>query len=230
MDVLKKNLEVLRDKIAQVASHCGRNPNTITLVAVSKTKLVADIKSAFEAKQKDFGENYVQEFVDKYDEYKERTLRWHFIGHLQRNKAKEIVGNVFLLHTLDNFRLAQTIEKICEEKKCEQSCLVQVNISAEAGKSGCDPREVFAFFSQLNTLKHLAVKGLMMIGTHTRDEQKIRQEFRELKNLRDEINSRQIYRNQLTELSMGMSGQFPLAIEEGATLLRIGSQIFGERK
>lgn len=230
MDVLKKNLEVIRDKMAQTSLHCGRNPDTIALVAVSKTKSMADIKSAFEANQKDFGENYVQEFVKKYHECQDMAIQWHFVGHLQRNKAKEIVGKVCLLHTLDNFRLAQTIEKICEEKKCEQSCLVQVNISAEAGKSGCDPREVFAFFPQLNALKHLAVKGLMMIGTHTQDEQKIRQEFRELKNLRDEINSRQIYHNRLTELSMGMSEQFPLAIEEGATLIRIGSQIFGDRK
>lgn len=230
MDDIKKNLEVLRSKMAQVAVNCGREPSNITLVAISKTKSVTAIKSVFEINQKDFGENYVQEFAAKYCECEDMAIQWHFVGHLQRNKVKEIVGKVFLLHTLDNLKLAQTIEKICEEKKCQQNCLVQVNISAEVGKSGCDPKEIFSFFSELNTLKHVFVKGLMMIGTHTQDEQKTRQEFRELKRLMNEINSRQIYRNPLTELSMGMSGQFDIAIEEGATLIRVGSQIFGERK
>lgn len=230
MDDIKKNLAALRSKMAQAAVNCGRKPSDITLVAVSKTKSVTAIKSVFEINQKDFGENYVQEFATKYCECEDMAMQWHFVGHLQRNKVKEIVGRVFLLHTLDNLKLAQTIEKICEEKKCQQNCLVQVNISAEDGKSGCDPREIFAFFSELNLLKHVDVKGLMMIGTHTHDEQKICQEFRELKRLMNEINSRQIYRNPLTELSMGMSGQFDIAIEEGATLIRVGSQIFGERK
>lgn len=230
MDDIKKKLGVLYRQILEAATQSGRKPTDITLVAVSKKKSVAEIKSALELNQTNFGENYVQEFVKKYHECQNKAIQWHFVGHLQRNKAKDIVGKVCLLHTLDNFKLAQTIEKICEEKKCQQHCLVQVNISAEPGKFGCDPRQVFSFFSELNSFEHVNVTGLMTIGSNTQDEQKIRQEYRELRKLRDEINSRQIYRNLLTELSMGMSSQFPVAIAEGATLIRVGSQIFGMRK
>lgn len=230
MDDIKKNLQTVRNQIRQTALHCGRDPNSVSLVAVSKKKSIHDIQSAFEADQKDFGENYVQEFVSKYNECKNRTLKWHFIGHLQRNKVKDIVGKVFLLHTLDTLKLAETIERICEEKKCIQNSLVQVNIRDKNDKSGCDAQSVFSFITELNRFRNIHIKGLMMMTTNTEDEDIIRHEFRELKKLKDEINSRQIYRNPLSELSMGMSHQFRLAIEEGATLIRVGRQIFGERK
>lgn len=223
------NLKNLRQKILGVALHSGRDPETIRLIAVSKTKPVENILMALKAGQSDFGENYVQEFEKKYLSLEMQAIRWHFVGHLQSNKAKDIVGRAHLIHTLDRMSLAEKIEKLCDEKSFVQKCLVEVKLSEEESKSGCPEFELFDFVKKLAAFEHIDVLGLMTIGTNTMDKEITRSEFKKLRTLRDALNEKKIYRHAVMELSMGMSGDFDIAIAEGATLLRIGTQVFGER-
>lgn len=223
------NLEILRKKITEIALSCGRSPETIRLITISKTKPVENILMALKAGQVDFGENYVQEFEKKYLSLEMQAIRWHFVGHLQSNKAKDIVGRAHLIHTLDRMSLAEKIEKLCNEKSFVQKCLVEVKLSEEESKSGCPESELFDFVKKIAAFEHIDVIGLMMIGTNTTDKEITRSEFKKMRTLRDALNEKKLYRHDLTELSMGMSGDFDIAIAEGATLLRIGTQVFGER-
>ena len=223
------HLKILREKITEVALSCDRDPKMIHLIAVSKTKPVENILMALKTGQVDFGENYVQEFEKKYLSLEMQAIRWHFIGHLQSNKAKDIIGRAHLIHTLDRMSLAKKIEKLCDEKSFVQKCLVEVKLSEEESKSGCPESQVFDFVKKLAAFDHIDILGLMMIGTHTDDKDITRAEFKKLRELRDALNEKKLYRHALTELSMGMSSDFTIAIEEGATLLRIGTEIFGER-
>lgn len=223
------NLKTLHQKISEATLRCGRDPKTIRLIAVSKTKPVEDILIALKAGQSDFGENYVQEFEKKYLSLEMQAIRWHFIGHLQSNKAKDIVGRAHLIHTLDRMSLAEKIEKLCDEKAFVQKCLVEVKLAREESKSGCPESELFNFVKKLAAFEHIDVLGLMTVGTNTMDKEITRAEFEKLRDLCNAINEKKIYRHALTELSMGMSGDFDSAIAEGATYLRIGTQIFGER-
>lgn len=224
------NLKNLRQKILDAAVHTSRDPKTIRLIAVSKTKPVEDILIALKDGQVDFGENYVQEFEKKYLSLEMQAIRWHFIGHLQSNKAKDIIGRAHLIHTLDRLSLAEKIEKLCGEKTFVQKCLIEVKLTEEESKSGCPESQLFDFVKTVSAFEHIDVLGLMTIGTHTTDREIIKMEFKKLRELRDAINEKKIYRHDLTELSMGMSGDFDIAIAEGATYLRIGTQIFGDRK
>jgi pyridoxal phosphate enzyme (YggS family) len=223
------NLKILCEKITEISLSCGRDPKMIRLIAISKNKPVENILMALKTGQVDFGENYVQEFEKKYLSLEMQAIRWHFIGHLQSNKAKDVIGCVHLLHTLDRMSLAEKIEKFCDKKSFVQKCLVEVKLSGEESKSGCPESELFDFVKKLAAFEHIDILGLMTIGTHTEDKDITRAEFKKLRELRDALNAKKIYRHDLTELSMGMSADFDIAIEEGATLLRIGAEIFGER-
>ncbi len=226
--IIKNWLEI-KEKIHIKALSCGRRPEEIKVIAVSKTHDTEKIEVAFKAGVEFFGENYVQELVSKYEYFANRGLKpkWHFIGHLQTNKVKYIVPFIDMIHTVDSIRLANEIEKRAENYNKIIDVLIQVNTSGEESKSGCEPYETEELVKYCLSLKHLKVKGLMTIGTFSEDEIIIRSEFQLLRNLLYETN-KNLSLN-LTELSMGMTHDYEIAIEEGATYLRIGTAIFGQR-
>jgi len=198
-------------------------PANVTLVAVSKTKPISMLLEAYDAGQKDFGENYVQELVDK-EAALPKDIRWHFIGHLQSNKVKYIAPFVHLIHGVDSLSLLKEINKQGQKNKRVIDCLLQVHIAEEETKFGFDVVEIKALLhsDELKNYPHVAVKGFMAMASNTDDTQKIRDEFKQVKRLQEEFPQYKI-------LSFGMSGDYELAIEEGSTMVRIGSSIFGER-
>jgi pyridoxal phosphate enzyme (YggS family) len=242
------NLATVQEKIERIAKKCGREKGSIRLIAVSKTHSVEQILEAARAGQLAFGENYAQELRDKSKQIAEllatshqtlaTDLEWHYIGHLQKNKIKYVAPVANWIHTIDSIELLKAVsERPANNDKRPINCLIEVNIAGEASKSGVSPENIFSLvrvFSETYTPKHsgtqaLSLKGLMCMPPVSDDAETSRPYFRQLKSLLDEINSRSIYPEKLTELSMGMSQDFEVAIEEGSTMVRIGSAIFGER-
>lgn len=211
-------------------------PKHVTLVAVSKTKTNADILEAYEAGQRIFGENYVQELVEKQEQLPE-DIQWHFIGHLQSRKAKLIAPFVSLIHGVDSLKLLQEINKQAQKNNRVIDCLLQVHIADEETKFGLDEKELEEILKQLldsarsdnNVFKNVRVVGLMGMATFTEDQNQIKKEFEYLKSLFDKYSKLNTDNWQLNTLSMGMSGDYELAISCGSTMVRIGSSIFGSR-
>jgi PLP dependent protein len=206
------------------------NPECL-LVAVSKTKPESDIKEAYDAGIRDFGENKVQEIADKHPSLPS-DIRWHMIGHLQRNKVKYIAHFIHLIHGVDSFKLLKEIDK--QGKKVDRviSCLLQIHIAKEENKFGFDENELDEMLSspEIHQLNHVRIIGLMGMATNTEDENIVRKEFQGLKELMESLKKKDLPQNfHLRELSMGMSGDYKIAQEEGSTMVRIGSAIFGER-
>jgi PLP dependent protein len=208
-------------------------PKNVVLVAVSKTKPVEAIKELYDLGHRDFGENYVQELVDKQQELP-KDIRWHFIGHLQSNKVKQIVSFVHLIHGIDSFKLLKEVNKQAEKVNRVVDVLLQVHIAQEETKFGLDERELHELLntdsSELHELKNVSITGLMGMASFTDDREKVRTEFKYLKSLFDKHSKPQTSNFELRTLSMGMSGDYTTAIEEGCTMVRIGSLIFGERQ
>jgi len=225
---LTDNLAAVKRKIAAAALAAGREPSAVRLVAVSKTKPAALVAEAAAAGQRLFGENYVQELTAKAAEVK-MPVEWHFIGHLQSNKVKQIAGLVTMIHSVDRLSLAEEIDR--QWGRIGRSCdiLVQVNVSAEATKSGTTTQDALQLVRQIAALPHLRVRGLMTMPPFFDDPEAARPYFRELRLLAEEIAALAIPGAAMQELSMGMSGDFEAAIAEGATLVRVGSAIFGTR-
>lgn len=201
------------------------------LVAVSKTKPKELILKAYDTGFKDFGENKTQDLVAKYGDLP-KDIRWHMIGHLQRNKVKYIAGFVHLIHAVDSFRLLKEIDKQGAKINRTISCLLQVHIARESTKFGLNESELIALIEnpELEQLTHVQIKGLMGMATNTEDKDQVRKEFRYLKSLFEQIkNKYQNPRIDMKELSMGMSGDYEIAVEEGSTIIRVGSAIFGQR-
>lgn len=196
---------------------------------MTKTVPPDKLREAFGAGVLDFGENRVQELLGKKSELPPE-IRWHFVGHLQTNKVKFLLGEVVLLHSLDRIELAQEIQKQAEKKKISVEALVQVNTTGEASKSGFPPGEVDEAIEQISKFSQIKLRGLMTIGPWGGDECSIRASFEKLRILRDRLNRNSSAGGRIRELSMGMSSDFEMAIEEGATLLRIGTAVFGERQ
>ena len=200
------------------------------LIAISKTKPDEALLSAYEAGQRDFGENKVQELCGKYERLP-KDIKWHMVGHLQRNKIKYIAPFVYLIHSVDSFRLLEAIDK--EANKCDRiiHVLLQVHIAQEESKFGFDEQDINQLIhsNQLNNLKHVMIRGLMGMATNTDNENQIRMEFRTLKQLFDQFKSTHEIFSSMDTLSMGMSGDYLIALEEGSTMVRIGSSIFGDR-
>ncbi len=198
-------------------------PAHVTLVAVSKTKPASMLLEAYEAGQRDFGENYVQELVDK-EAALPKDIRWHFIGHLQSNKVKYIAPFVYLIHGVDSLSLLKEINKQAQKNNRTIDCLLQLHIAQEETKFGFDVAEINTLLrsGELKSYPHIAVKGFMAMASNTGDAQKIRDEFKQVKQLQSQFPEYSI-------LSFGMSGDYELAIAEGSTMVRIGSSIFGER-
>ncbi len=225
---ISANIALINARIRAAAEAAERDPATVRLVAVSKTRPAEDIIAAFQAGQRFFGENYIQELVPKLAEIHE-DVQWHFIGHLQSNKVKYIAGRVALIHSVDRISLAQEIDrqwgrlgKICE-------VLIQVNISGEATKSGTTEAGAIQLVRECALLPNINVKGLMTMPPFFDDPDAARPYFTELRRLAETISELQIAGVEMKELSMGMSGDFETAIQEGATLVRVGTAIFGSR-
>lgn len=225
---ISTNLANISGRIRAAAIKSGRDPAQIRLVAVSKTRPAADITAAFLAGQCIFGENYIQELVPKLVEVRE-PVQWHFIGHLQSNKVKYIVGRVALIHTVDRISLAQEINR--QWGKLGKVCdvLIQVNISGEATKSGTTEDGALQLVREAALLPHIRVRGLMTMPPFFDDPETARPYFAELRRLSEIVAAQEIPGVEMMELSMGMSGDFEAAVQEGATLVRVGTAIFGAR-
>lgn len=217
---IKENIQQLKSAIT----------NSVTLVAVSKTKPVEAIQEAYQAGQRDFGENYVQELCDKY-EVLPKDINWHFIGHLQSNKVKYIAPFVYLIHSVDSFKLLKEIDKQAAKNKRVINCLLQIYIATEDSKFGFDPSEAQALLNseELKTLKNVQIVGFMGMASNTEDEFIVRKEFAVIKKLFDLVHALKTPNTELQTLSYGMSTDYKIAIEEGSNMVRIGSSIFGER-
>jgi len=202
------------------------------LIAVSKTKPISDILELYNLGQKDFGENYVQELAEKQSQLP-ADIHWHFIGHLQSNKVKFIAPFVYLIHGVDSFKLLKEINKQAQKVNRVIDCLLQVHIAQEETKFGFDETELTDLFtnnkSELENLENIQISGFMGMASFTDDTEKVRKEFRYLKSLSDKFKKLQIDNSKLTILSMGMSGDYKIAIEEGSNMVRIGSLLFGAR-
>lgn len=219
------------DIIAQIQEACqrsGRDYEDIKLVAVSKSHPVEVLKSAYEQGIKVFGENRVQELLQKQQELPE-DIEWHLIGTLQRNKVKSIIGKVPLIHSVHSLKLAQTLSEEALLRKTAVNVLLQVNISKELSKHGFEPAHLLAEIKEISALQGIKIKGLMTIAPLLADTDQTRAVFRRLKELSQIIEALKLPEVEMKELSMGMSGDFIVAVEEGATLIRVGSKIFGER-
>lgn len=225
---LKERWNRIDSAIAQAASRVSRKREEIRVVLVTKTFSVPEVAAAYGMGFRDFAENRVQELLEKKESLPE-DIRWHFIGQLQTNKVKQILGEVVLIHSLDRLELAEEIERIAGKKSLEKvDCLVQVNSSGEASKSGCRMAEAEALVGGLGSFRRIQTHGLMAIGPLTDDREKIRENFRAVQRLQGELQSKFPERD-WTILSMGMSGDYEIAVEEGATLLRLGTAFFGPR-
>lgn len=230
--LIPENLEWVKSRIVQTAKKAGRSPDSVCLVAVSKTISLEKITEACEAGAELFGENRVQEALDKIDrlgQSTQRNVEWHFIGHLQKNKVKQIIGRFGLIHSVDSTALAQVInEKSLAEGRIT-TVLIQVNVSGETSKFGMAPDELESALRTMSKMPGVKVEGLMTIPPYAEDPEKSRGFFTQLRELRDKMAELGIGGIDLKELSMGMSNDFTVAIEEGATLVRVGSAIFGDR-
>lgn len=227
---LRERLDEVREKIAIAARRCGREPKDITLVAVSKTHPVTALREALAAGATDFGENRVQEAESKIPVLRDHEARWHLIGHLQGNKARRAVKLFDLVHTLDSASLAHRLDRSCaDEDRKELPVLIQVDLAGEAAKSGVTPAAVSELVGIVIQCSRLRLRGLMTLPPFIEDPERVRPFFSRLRELRDQLQTTGSFGEHKGELSMGMSHDFQVAIEEGATIVRVGTAIFGER-
>ena len=227
--MLKNNYISVKNNVENICEKNNIPKEQVTLIAVSKTKPVSDIQQVYEAGCRDFGENKVQELVDKY-EYMPKDIRWHMIGHLQRNKVKYIVDKVYLIHSVDSLRLAEEISRQAVKKNVVCNILIEVNMGGEDTKFGLmNNEEVIALVREISQLPGIAIKGLMTVAPYTENAEENRGIFRAMKQLSVDIAKENIDNVSSEILSMGMSGDYEVAIEEGATYIRVGTNIFGER-
>ncbi|MDD6290678.1 MAG: YggS family pyridoxal phosphate-dependent enzyme [Lachnospiraceae bacterium] len=226
--MLCNNLKKVEENICAACAKAGRNRKEVTLIAVSKTKPVDMLRTVYDQGIREFGENKVQEMCDKIDVLPQ-DIRWHMIGHLQTNKVKYIVGKTALIHSVDSLRLAQEIEKQAAKKNVKVSVLIEVNIAEEDSKFGIHKEEAIALVRQIAQLEHLQIEGLMTIAPFVENAEDNRLFFREIHQLSVDIKEQNIDNVHMDILSMGMTGDYMVAIEEGATMVRVGTGIFGER-
>lgn len=226
--MLKENYDAVAKKVKDACEHAGRSADEVTIIAVSKTKPLSDIVELQQYGVMDFGENKVQELCAKYEEI-EKPVRWHLIGHLQTNKVKYIVDKVELIHSVDSLKLAKQISKEALKKKVTVPILIQVNVAQEETKFGLETEEVMALISEAAKLPNIKIKGLMTIAPFVDDPEDNRQYFRMLKQLFVDIGAKNFDNVDMTILSMGMTNDYEVAVEEGATMVRVGTGIFGAR-
>ena len=226
--MVKENLMEVRKHMEEACRRAGRNVDEVTLIAVSKTKPVEMLMEAYEAGARDFGENKVQEILEKRPEIPE-DARFHMIGHLQRNKVRQVIDKVVLIHSVDSLRLAEQIETEAEEKDLHVDILLEVNVAREESKYGFFLEEVEDALKKISQYSHLTVKGLMTIAPYVENPEENRDIFKKLYQLFIDIKSKNIDNGTMSVLSMGMTGDYQVAIEEGSTMIRVGTGIFGAR-
>ena len=226
--MIKENISEIQQRIAAACQRCGRDPKDVTLIAVSKTKPAEAVREAILCGMADFGENKVQEMCDKM-EVIHAPVRWHLIGHLQTNKVKYIVDKAYLIHSVDSLHLAEKIQEEAQKKQTDVNILIQVNVANEATKFGLSAEEAPEIIRSISKLPNIHIQGLMTIAPFSETGEENRQFFRKLKQLSVDIAAKNIDNVTMSVLSMGMSHDFETAIEEGATHVRIGTSIFGER-
>ena len=228
MEDFKKNLEIIEENICKACEKAGRERSEVTLIAVSKTKPLEDLQAVYDLNIRDFGENKVQELTGKIEAMPE-DIRWHMIGHLQRNKVKYIVDKVELIHSVDSLRLAEEISKQAIKKNVNVNILVEINIGDEESKFGISADEVKVLVRDIAKLDNIKVQGLMCVAPYVVDSEENRGFFHKIKDLSVDIMKENIDNVSMNVLSMGMSNDYQVAIEEGATMVRIGSNLFGKR-
>lgn len=226
--MLKENLISVRNKIQEACLRAGRRREDVTLIAVSKTKPLEDLEEAYHLGVRVFGENKVQELVDKYDSLP-KDIEWHMIGHLQRNKVKYIIDKAAYIHSVDSLRLAETIEKEAAKRNITVNILIEVNVAGEESKFGLMPEEVDEFVTKIAEFRHIQIKGLMTIAPFVENPEENRSIFQRLHKLSVDIGSKNVDNITMRILSMGMTNDYEIAIEEGATMVRVGTGIFGAR-
>lgn len=226
--MIQDNIRQVEENIKAACIKSGRNPEEVKLIAVSKTKPVSMLEEAYAYGCRDFGENKVQELIDKYDKLP-KDIRWHMIGHLQRNKVKYIVDKVYLIHSVDSVKLAQEISKEAVKKNVTVSVLIEVNVADEESKFGATCEEAVNMVEEIAKLPGLLIKGLMTIAPYVENAEENRQYFEKLRQIYVDIIRKNIDNVCMEELSMGMTGDYRVAVEEGATCVRVGTGIFGER-
>ena len=229
MPTIKDNFDRVNKQIVDAVMSCGRKPDIIQLIAVSKRKSVKMIMEGIQAGAKHFGENYIQEAIEKIDVIGKNKICWHFIGHLQSNKAKFAVKYFEYIHTVDTLKLAKSIDKQAKKIDKIQKILVQVNIGKEETKSGTRIEETIELIKQISTFENLSLQGLMCMPPYFSDPEKARIYFKQLGLLKEKIMARKLGNVTMEHLSMGMSNDFKVAIEEGSTMVRVGTSIFGRR-
>ena len=226
--MIKNNIEAVKNNIKAACTKSGRDIDTSHLIAVSKTKPVSMLQQAYDAGIRDFGENKVQEIMEKYDKLPD-DIRWHMIGHLQRNKVKYIIDKVCLIHSVDSVRLAEEISKEAVKHNLTMPILIELNIAEEASKFGLSFTDCEEMIRQISTLPNIQIKGLMTVAPFVENAEENRKYFKLMKQLSVDIMTKNIDNVYMDILSMGMTGDYEVAIEEGATHVRVGTGIFGER-
>lgn len=226
--MVTENLKEVEKNIMEACKKSGRDRNEITLIAVSKTKPISMIEEAYETGIREFGENKPQELRDKYQELP-KDIHWHMIGHLQRNKVKYVVGNASLIHSVESIRLAEAINQEAEKKDIVMPVLVEVNVAEEESKFGITVSDCETFIREIAKLEHISVQGLMTIAPFVENAEDNRKYFAKLRELSVDIAAKNIDNVSMCNLSMGMTGDYQVAIEEGATMVRVGTGIFGHR-
>lgn len=226
--MIKENLKKVQERIEAACQRSGRKTSDVTLIAVSKTKPEEDIMALYETGQRDFGENYIQELRKKHDDLP-KDIRWHMIGHLQRNKVKYIAEYVSLIHSVDSLLLAQTIEKEAVKHDRVIPILIEVNVAREESKFGVSIEDAPKLADQIADLPHVRVEGFMTSAPFVEDPEEDRPVFRSLRQLSVDMNSKNYNNVNVNVLSMGMTNDFEVAVEEGSTMVRVGTAIFGER-
>ena len=226
---IEENVAWVRERVAAACSRCGRNQNDVKLVAISKTFPPESVRAAYEAGLRDFGENRVQEAAGKRPPLADLSITWHLVGHLQTNKAKAARELFDWVHSVDSFRLAQKLDQARRPGDGRTPVLLEVNLGGEESKTGAREPDIIQLAEQTAPLATLEVRGLMVIPPFFDDPEQARPYFRRLRELAQQIDARRIPNLSMNELSMGMSHDFEIAIEEGATMIRVGTAIFGER-
>ncbi len=226
--MIKEQLEEVRERVNAACLRAGRDPKSVTLIAVSKTKPAQAVQEAYEAGARDFGENKVQEILQKQPALPQ-DIRWHMIGHLQRNKVHQVIGKAVLIHAVDSLRLAEQIEQEAAKQNLDVDVLLEINVAKEESKYGFFLEDAEEAIRRISALPHVHIKGLMTIAPFVENPEENRGIFQKLYQFSVDINDKNIDNVTMGVLSMGMSGDFEVAIEEGATMVRIGTSIFGAR-
>jgi len=227
---IKENIDDIVKRIEVTCKKAGRNPNDITLIAVSKTVESPKVREALEAGIDNLGENRVQELIKKYEDLKDTGIKWHMIGHLQKNKVKYIIDKTVLIHSVDSLSLAEEIDKRAKNRGLVANVLIELNIGEEESKFGIKEENIYDFIKSLENFENIRVLGLMTVAPFCENPEDVRWVFKKMKDIYDKISTMNLKNAEMKYLSMGMTNDFEVAIEEGSNMIRIGTAIFGARK